>query len=152
MATATKSPKIQTRSAKVVRLGDAVILWLTTGRDITAYRVRPLESQMGGIAFRLEKADKGDGQRETYDVLIDGPRSLCCCKGFEQHGLCKDGKGCKHIAGLTAALDAGQLQAAPKPEAKPAPEVQPEAKPAPRQPWCEYCHDNPSVFCSHCTL
>jgi hypothetical protein len=145
-ATATKTRKPQTRKAHVSQIGGSVILWLTVDKNVTAYRVRPLESQMGGIAFRLEKADKGHGETEVYDVLLDGQQSRCCCRGFEKHGMCKDGKGCKHIAGCQAAVAAGQLQAAPKPEAKPA------MQPAPRQPWCSHCNDNPDVFCEHCSL
>ncbi|HTU18978.1 MAG TPA: hypothetical protein VMG10_13035 [Gemmataceae bacterium] len=143
MATVTAAPKSrkpQARTAHVTRLGDAYILWLTVGKDITAYRVLPLDSQMGGVAFRLEKADKGNGERESYEVLLDGQQSRCCCKGFEQHGMCKDGKGCKHIAGLTAAVAAKQL---------PIPQTKQETA---AQPWCEHCNDNPDVYCSHCSF
>jgi hypothetical protein len=112
--------------AHVSKIGDAVILWLTVNKDITAYRVRPLDSQMGGIAFRLEKADKGNGASEVYDVLLDGQQSRCC-RGFEKHGMCKDGKGCKHIAGLMAAVTAQQLPIpASKPATEPARKVHPD--------------------------
>ncbi len=131
-----------TRSAHVSKIGESLILWLTVDKNVTAYRVLPLESQMGGIAFRLEKADKGNGESEVYDVLLDGQQSRCCCRGFEKHGMCKDGKGCKHIAGLMAAVAAKQL---PVPTAKP-------QQAAPRQPWCEYCNDNRDVYCSHCSI
>ena len=121
MTTATKSRKQvkPARSAKVQTVGGATVLWLSVGKDITAYLVRQLDSQIGGTAFRLVKANKGDGATEEYEVLLDGERSLCCCKGFEQHGMCKDGKGCKHIAGLNAALASGQLQATPRPAPPP---------------------------------
>jgi hypothetical protein len=157
-ATLARTRKPVTRSAKVVRLGDAVILWITTNRVVTAYRVRPLESQMGGIAFRLEKADRGDGETEVYDVLLDGQESRCCCRGFEKYGMCKDGKGCKHIAGLSAALAAGQLPAAPKPQ-QVAPQPPSEAKPAPAPAslaehsyYCPECRTHyTGAFCN-CTI
>jgi hypothetical protein len=115
---APKSRKPQPRSAHVGTIGNSLVLWLTVGKNTTAYRVLSIASQMGGIAFRLEKADKGDGEPEVYDVLLDGCRSRCCCRGFEQHGMCRDGKGCKHIAGLQAAIAAKQLSA---PAVKPQP-------------------------------
>lgn len=123
MMTATRKParKPAARTAHVSRLGDAYILWLTVGKETTAYRVLPLDSQLGGIAFRLEKADKGDGESEAYDVLLNGAESRCCCKGFEKHGMCKDGRGCKHIAGCQAAVASGKL---PKPQT-----TQPQSKP-----------------------
>jgi len=110
MTTATRSRKPPTRKAHVTTIGDAVILWLTVGTTTTAYRVLPLDSQMGGAAFRLEKADQGVGEPESYEVLLDGERSLCCCKGFERFGMSAAGHtGCKHIAGLNAARAAGKL-------------------------------------------
>jgi hypothetical protein len=121
MTTATQAPKARkpvTRTATVTRIGDAVILWLTVGSDTTAYRVTAIPHGFGKAAFRLDKADKGDCNPESYNVLLDGQHSLCDCLGFEKHGLCKDGRGCKHIAGLTAALAAKLL---PVPESKPQP-------------------------------
>jgi hypothetical protein len=118
MTTTTKTRKPVTRSAKVTRLGDATILWLTVDKNVTAYRVTPLPCAFGKAAFHLQKADKGDGQPEEYDVLLDGQRSTCECKGFLRHGMkAADGRGCKHVAGCQAAVNAGQLQAAPKPQA-----------------------------------
>jgi hypothetical protein len=129
-ATATKSRPV-TRSAKVTHLGDAIILWLTVDKNVTAYRVTALPHAFGKAAFHLQKADKGDGQPEEYDVLLDGPRSSCECKGFLRHGMkAAGGKGCKHVAGCQAALDAGQLQAAPKPIPPAAPPAQSETKQA----------------------
>jgi hypothetical protein len=98
----------------VARVGTATVLWLTTGRETTAYQVQPLDAEFGACAFRLTKADRGQGPGEQYDVLLDGGKSLCDCKGFLQHGMCKDGTGCKHISSLTALVAAGQLPA-PRP-------------------------------------
>jgi hypothetical protein len=95
-------------------LGTTTVLWLVTDRDTSAYKVQPLPTAWGKAAFRLTKSDRGTGPGEQYDVLLAGRDSTCECKGFLKHGLCKDGRGCKHIAGCQAALDAGQLAAAPR--------------------------------------
>jgi hypothetical protein len=131
------------RSAAVQQIGDAVFLWLTVGNNVTAYRVTAIPHAFGKAAFHLQKADKGDGNPEEYDVLLDGPHSTCDCQGFQRHGMnAANGTGCKHIAGCQAALNAGQLHAAPAPK----------PQPAPKRPWCEHCNDNPAVYCSHCSL
>jgi hypothetical protein len=116
MASMTQSkPRIKaSRTARVAQVGTATVLWLSQDRDITAYRVESIPCDFGRAAFRLHKADKGDGEPAVYDVLLDGADSRCDCRGFERHGMCKDGKGCRHVAGLTAALDAGALSPAPR--------------------------------------
>jgi hypothetical protein len=151
-ATPRKSRKPQTRSAKVQPIGTSTILWLTVDHNVTAYRVLPLPHAFGNAAFRLEKADKGQGEPERYDVLLDGSHSTCECQGFLRHGMrACGGTGCKHIAGCQAALNAGQLptlstaQTQPAPSApEPAEEVI-ELTEAPPQPADE--QDN---FCRHC--
>ena len=65
----------------------------------TDYNFRPLPSAFGR-AFRLVKLL---GPHDRYDVLLDGPRSSCCCKGF-----CRWGR-CKHISALQALVNAGRL-------------------------------------------
>jgi hypothetical protein len=150
---ASKPKKPVTRSAKVTRLGDATILWLTVDKNVTAYRVTPLPHAFGKAAFHLAKADKGDGQPEEYDVLLDGPRSTCECKGFLRHGMkAAGGTGCKHVAGCQAAVSAGQLQAAPRPQ-QAAPQVQTEAKPATEHTYyCPECRTHyTGAFCN-CTI
>jgi len=139
-ATATKKParKVE-RSAKVTQpFAGATVLWLTVGKDSTAYLVKPLASAFG-TAFRLVRADKGDGGAE-YDVLLNGSQSSCECQGFLRHGMCKDGHGCKHIAGLTAASAAGSLQTAPV-ASKPVP-----APAVPKSDTCFNC-DRPEADC-----
>jgi hypothetical protein len=159
MTTATKSAKPVTRSARLMHLGDTLVLWLTTDRRITAYRIEAVPHDFGQTAFRLEKAHQGDGEPEVYEVLLDGQQSLCSCKGFLRHGMSKDGKGCRHIAGCQAAVNAGQLQAAPaskpapKPEAKPAPQVQAEAKPATEHTYyCPECRTHYTGACCNCSI
>jgi hypothetical protein len=83
-----------------MRLGDATVLALTTGDGTTFYHLTPLDRGFGEAAFRLEKADAGDGPGEVYDVLLDGARSSCDCKGFLRWGHCKH---LESIEGLRAA-------------------------------------------------
>ena len=87
MTTKTEKPE---RTAKVQKVGNSTVLWLTVGKLTTAYRVSPIDSQIGGRAFCLEKADRGDGNPEVYDVLLD-PKGFdsCDCKGFERWHHCK---------------------------------------------------------------
>ena len=106
-ATQTRKPtKPQTRTAKLLDLGGyQPTLVLTVGKLTQFYAIEHLDSQLGGKATRLTKPLDGSGQEpEQYDVLLDGSRSTCECKGFLRHGMCADCKGCKHIAGLNAVL------------------------------------------------
>jgi hypothetical protein len=60
------------------------------------------------VGFRMVKDDD-----EGYDLFTDSARWTCSCPHFEFHGH-QDRKGCKHAAGLRAALQAiGQLPPAP---------------------------------------
>ena len=99
MTTATRTRKQPERSAKVQKIGASTVLWLTVGKLTTAYRVEPIVSQIGGKAYRLEKADQGDGQPEVYDVLLDGQHSTCDCKGHTRWGHCKHSDCLKTLAG-----------------------------------------------------
>jgi hypothetical protein len=146
-ATATRTRKQPQRSAKVVRLGNCFVLWLTVDKNTTAYRMVPLPSDFGR-AVRLEKADKGDGQSETYDVLLDGERSTCECKGFLRHSHCK------HVSGIAAVIASGQLaDALPEPTEPEGEEETSESAEAPAEPEriCFECgrpsHD---FYCDKC--
>jgi hypothetical protein len=79
-----------------------LILWLTIGDDVQAYGLTPLPSDFG-VAFRIDKADRGDGQTEEYDVLLHGRESSCTCKGHTYHGHCK------HVESLTRLQRLGKL-------------------------------------------
>jgi hypothetical protein len=68
------------------------------------YRLTRLASDFG-LAFRLHA---GCGDRlaegaECYDVLLDGHRSSCTCKGWEYTG------GCKHLSALLSLQAEGRL-------------------------------------------
>jgi hypothetical protein len=102
-ATKQKTAK-QERSAKLMQIGESLILWLTRGKDITAYRVEAIRHDFGRAAFILHKADKGTGEeRKEYEVLLDGANSTCSCPGNTYHGHCV------HVESLTALQNAGKL-------------------------------------------
>jgi hypothetical protein len=108
MAPATRARRKtvkQERTAKLALIGDTSILWITAGREVTAYRLQDIGADRGR-GFRLEKADKGDGETACYDVNLDGQFSSCECKGFLRHNHCK------HLESLTALQNAGKLPAA----------------------------------------
>ncbi len=85
------------------------------GADVDAYILSPLPCDFGAAAFRLHKLPQlvKPGEADHYDVLLDGRRSTCECKGFERHGwhLDADGKpcSCKHGDSLLALVAAGKL-------------------------------------------
>jgi hypothetical protein len=85
----------------------------------TCYLVENEENEFGFRAFVLIKlslveveGSPGQFQHENgppYHVLLDGAGSLCSCAGYERHGMCHDGRGCRHIAACAALVRAGLL-------------------------------------------
>ncbi len=67
--------------------------------------------------FRLEKANPvpGEGEPDYYDVLLDGERSTCECKGFLRYGHRK------HVESVRALVQCGKLSV-PAPKQQPFPE------------------------------
>jgi hypothetical protein len=83
MTTATKAPKATKpagRTARVQRLNNLLILWITEGKKIDAYKLTPIPADFG-VGIELQKADQGSGENEAYQVNVIGRDSLCCCKG-----------------------------------------------------------------------
>jgi hypothetical protein len=117
--TATKTRKPETRIARLMTLGTSQVLALTAGKNTTFYRLESLESDFGQ-AFRLSKADNGNGEPEVYDVnLMAGGRSTCECLGFLHHG---HKTTCKHVAALFQLQKRGLLPVAavkPQPASEP---------------------------------
>jgi hypothetical protein len=102
MQATTRPRRPQQRAAKLQTVGAVTVLWLTLDKLMTAYRLTALPSDFGR-AYRLEKSDQGDGQPECYDVLIDGERSSCECKGFLRWGHCR------HVESLTTLRQLGRV-------------------------------------------
>lgn len=96
------------RKVRYVTLGTMTngkrVVWLTQDANARAYVLTELRSDIGGRAFRLGKADNGDGKMETYDVLIHEQQSSCTCAGHTY----RPGK-CKHILCLRALVAAGKI-------------------------------------------
>jgi hypothetical protein len=107
--TTARTRKPQTRTAKVQHLEAATILWLTVGHETTAYKLTRLSSDFG-TAYRLMRADKGDGQgSETYDVNLQaGGRSTCECE-CKGHLRWSHKTECKHIACLFQLQKQGKI-------------------------------------------
>ena len=75
------------------------------------YHLAPIPSDWGR-AFEVRKLQADGGECYHVHLTSDGP--TCDCRGFLQHGMCKGGRGCKHIAALTALDGRGQLPATPE--------------------------------------
>jgi hypothetical protein len=89
-----------------IKTGLVNLLWITQGSKTDGYMVEDTSAYNNADSptFRLTKTDG-----TQYDVLLDGPGSLCDCKGFERFGMCKDGKGCRHVAALTKLHQLGKV-------------------------------------------
>ncbi len=125
------------RSASLHSTGGQRILALTVGADTTFYRVEPLAADFGA-GYRLHKADRGYGPGEVYDVLLDGARTSCECKGHLRWGHCK------HVEALAELQRRRLLPAAERPARQPAVEARGVEAPAlPPQAVCTLCRSCP---------
>ncbi len=103
-----KPRKPQTRTMQFVKTGIVNLLWITQGKKTDGYIVEDMSAFNNADAptYRLTKVDGSD----LYNVMLDGPASLCDCKGFEHYGMqTKDRKGCKHIAALAKLKEMGRI-------------------------------------------
>src|SRR5262249_25056277 len=94
-------------SASLATLSNGrTVLWLRQGEESRAYALETLKSEFGA-AFRLTKADDGDGHAEEYDVCLDREHGFhsCECRGFLRW------KHCKHVDSLLALVKSGRLAA-----------------------------------------
>jgi hypothetical protein len=96
------------------------LLELQVGDEPAArYLLEREPNEFGFAAFVLHKTELREvegspGQFQSANgeprhVLLDGQASFCTCQGFEKHGMCRDGKGCRHIAALAALVTARLL-------------------------------------------
>lgn len=75
---------------------------LAVGKDEGYYAVREIPCEIGGRGFAVHRLGLGT----LYHVRVGEPADCSCeCKGFLRHGHCK------HVQGLRALLEAGQLGA-----------------------------------------
>lgn len=87
MTTKTRRPHNRSMSW-MTHIGFASgILKITQDGKAEVYAVSPIDSDFG-IGVRFEKFDAAEGD-ESYEVLVDGDRSTCSCKGHTYGGYCK---------------------------------------------------------------
>jgi hypothetical protein len=81
------------------------VLRLTEDGKETLFFVDRIASEIGGAGFRLTKFEQYQRGEEdaAYNVLLDGERSTCECKGHVRHGHCR------HVDGLKALQTARKL-------------------------------------------
>jgi hypothetical protein len=94
MSTVAERPARQRRQ----QLRSFTIVFRVEGLDYFVIPLAP-DPEVAVRAFRFKKADG-----TTYDVSWNAEgRFSCECLGFLKHGMCKDGRGCKHVRCLVAA-------------------------------------------------
>jgi hypothetical protein len=98
------------------------------GKDVNAYALLPLASEIGGAGYRLVRspADVRPGEPVSYDVHLDGAFVTCgtCeCAGFLRWGWRRTPEGqltaCKHLDALLALTALGKLPPLPAPAPRP---------------------------------
>jgi hypothetical protein len=107
MSTATKSrkrvkPERRIRVLQPMSDNSAGVIAITIGKDEGVYAIRRIPADIG-VAYHLIKGELVEEPDNTlrlrdaaeYDVLLDGERSTCECKGFLRWHRCK------HVDGLT---------------------------------------------------
>ena len=107
VVTAPRTPrKPRPKPARSIRLtqlpaaGHSGVVKITVGKKTAGYYLDLLPADFGR-AFRLVKflSEQTPVEPSHYDVLLDGQRSSCECKGFCRHGHCK------HVDALAAVKD-----------------------------------------------
>jgi hypothetical protein len=122
-------PRPRVKPERTVNLGPIVsgspnrllsMTFITRGPKRTkeehfAYWLRSIPGAASG--FRLEKVNPApaEGEPDHYDLLLEGKRSTCECKGFLHYGHCK------HVDSLRALVQCGKLSV-PMVEQQPAAE------------------------------
>jgi hypothetical protein len=78
------------------------ILAITVRGNTNHYRLFPLACDIGGRGFRLDK----EGTEDSYDVRLGASEECdCTCPGF----TFRPDRVCKHVSGLLALVEAGEL-------------------------------------------
>jgi SWIM zinc finger len=120
MATSTQSrkPVKPARTVQLLRRPDPIgLLAITVGKGRTGYMLERIPADFGAtfaltklVLVEIEPGVHEQRNADTYHVHFD--RTLgdfCTCLGFLHHGMCKDGKGCRHIAALAELRGQGLL-------------------------------------------
>jgi hypothetical protein len=93
-------------SERVIRLvrppdeGGVGVYLVRVGRTTTHYTLHEIPCEIGGRGFVVHKLGLGS----LYHVRVGEPKDCSCeCLGFLRHGACR------HILGLRALIERGQL-------------------------------------------
>jgi hypothetical protein len=103
-----RKPRLQpARFVRLVITPDCLatgVVRITVGAVATDYSIRPIPSQLGGLAFELVKLGV-ESDSECYHVRLTGDarQDSCDCKGFARWSKCK------HRDSLAALIAAGRL-------------------------------------------
>src|SRR4051794_36825056 len=100
-ATQKRSRRQVNRSCRLQDVGDSLVLSILMDhgnkQELDHYHVERVPAEFGR-AFRLTKFSCCGG--EVYDVLLDGDRSSCECKGHLRWGHCKHVDCCRKLVEL----------------------------------------------------
>jgi hypothetical protein len=110
----TRRPRV--KASRSAQLGAPVtghyplLITVTKGARVerSGYYVQPLDSPMGGRAFRVHKLPHQveEGRPDHYDVHLAGAHSTCECLGHLRHG---HRTVCKHVACLQALVSRNRI-------------------------------------------
>jgi hypothetical protein len=117
-ATKSRKPVKPARTVQLLGRPDPVgLVAITVGKGRTAYLLERVPADFG-TAFALTKLELvqvepgvyEQRQAEPYHVHLDKALGhSCTCLGFLHRGMCKDGRGCRHIAALAELRGRGLL-------------------------------------------
>ncbi len=110
-------PRARVKPERTVNLGPVIpgspnrllsMTFITRGPKRTkeehfAYWLRAIPGTASGFRFEKVNPASAEGEPDHYDVLLDGERSTCECKGFLHYGHCK------HVDSLRALVQGGKL-------------------------------------------
>jgi hypothetical protein len=155
MVTRTTS-RVRKQAPRHLNIGaptnDTYALCITQGNERKGYYVRQIPSDIGGLAFHVEKfsTDRVEGEPSEYDVLIDEETGhhVCDCLGQARWG---HRHPCRHVAALLTLIATGKIEVK-RPVPAPTPK---QAVPVPvekvKPSYCRHCgcldSEHVSGFC-----
>jgi hypothetical protein len=142
-------PACELTLAEALDAGEAMLSIVPERGEPTNYTVLRFADKDGStVGYRLTRLTAFIVDRKVYDIdVTPGYGWQCDCPDAQFQN-----RECKHCKSLRACLTRSGISiATPKPEAKPAPQVQVEAKPATEQKhFCPECRRwNDSPFCDN---
>ena len=117
-ATNSRKPVKPARTVELLSRPDPIgLLAITVGKDRTGYLLERVPADFGAaygltklVLVEIEPGVHEQRCADTYHVHFDATLGDSrTCLGFLHHGMCKDGKGCRHIAALAELRGQGLL-------------------------------------------